>query len=482
MRALIYTRVSQDRAGGRSPAEQETEARAVCAREGWQVAEVVTDSAGASRHSKGHRDGWARARKMVGDRAADVLVTWEASRAQRDLAAYAELRQLCATAGVLWNYSGRTYDMSESGDRFTTGLDALLAEREADETAGRVQRAMRANAVSGRPHGRRLFGYQRVYDPTSGALVTQEPHPDEAGTVAGMFDTYLGGVGIRTIARQLNAAGVTTGTGATWNDPQVRRVLINPAYAARRVHRGEVVGAASWPALVDEERFDRVQVRLVASRTSTTRATGSPKLLTGVGRCGLCGSKVAAIHDRNRRKVYVCRDRFHVGRDMLKLDAFVGAVVVERLERPDVAEALADAAPDDTATVARARAATLRAQLDTAVEEFTAGRLTAATLGRVEAGLVPLIAEAERQARRALVPLEVDVPAHGVRAWWDGLADEVRRSVVGALIAEVVILPTKRGARSFDPDAVRVEWRSGEARAVDRALTAYDVVNPMGTL
>lgn len=458
-RAVIYTRVSQDRAGGRSPAEQEAEARQVCAREGWEVTEVVTDSVGASRHSKGTRNGWTRARAIVADGGVDVLVTWEASRAQRDLAAYADLRQLCASTGVRWSYSGRTYDMSESGDRFTTGLDALLAEREADETADRVRRAMRSNAAQGRPHGRRLFGYQRTYDLTSGALSGQIEHPDEAPVVRRIFDDYLAGSGVRTIARTLNAEQITTGTGAQWNDAQVRRVLVNPAYAARRVHRGEVVGEGDWPALVDADRFERVQARLSAQRTSQTRQRGTARLLTGVGRCGVCGGKVGAGHDRHQRKMYQCRTKFCVARDLVKLDGFVTAVVLARLARPDVVEALAGAAPDPAVEAARDRAAQLRHQLDEAVDEFTAGRLTASTLSKVEAGLVPMIEEAEREARRALVPIDLDVPRTNLEAWWESLTSEVRREVVATLLAAVVILPTTSGKRTFDPEAIRIEWR-----------------------
>lgn len=456
--ALIYTRVSQDRAGGRSPAEQEAEARLVCDREGWDIAEVITDAVGASRHSKGTRAGWKRAQKLVADRKVDVLVTWEASRAQRDLEAYAELRRICAASGVLWNYSGRTYDMTRKDDRFSTGLDALLAEKEAEETAERVQRAMRANAAQGRPHGRRLFGYQRVYDNATGALIGQEPLEEEADVVRRLFREYLGGRGIRTLTTDLNAEGITTGTGATWSDPQIRRVLINPAYAARRVHRGEVVGDASWPALIDAETFDRVQARLVARRTSQTRQVHTARLLSGVGRCGKCGGKVVTIHDRNKRKVYVCREKFEVSRDMLKLDAFVSAVIIERLSRPDVADAMSEA-PNPAVAEARSRATSLAKQLDQAIEEFTAGRLSATTLAKVETKLLPQIAEAEQAARQGLVPIELEVPSDNVAAWWDGLSGEVRREIVGALLSAVVILPTKRGTRGFDPQAVAVEWR-----------------------
>lgn len=458
-RALIYTRVSQDRAEGRSPAEQEAEARQVCEREGWDVTEVVTDSKGASRHSKGTRHGWERARAIVAEGAVDVLVTWEASRAQRDLAAYAQLRELCTAADVKWCYSGKTYDMAESGDRFTTGLDALLAEREADETAERVQRAMRANASAGRPHGRRLFGYQRIYDDTTGALVGQRAHPDEADTVRRIFDTYLAGSGVRTIAKMLNADGITTGTGARWNDMQIRRVLTNPAYIAQRVHQGEVVGAAEWPALVDPERFERVQARLVAQRTSTTRQRGTARLLTGVARCGVCGGKVGAGHDRRQRKMYQCREKFCVARDLVKLDDYVTRVVLERLARPDVTEALADTPPDPAVEQAQIRAVELRGQLQAAVDEFTAGNLTAGTLAKVEAGLIPKIEAAEHEARAGLVPLDLDFPTGDLQAWWDGLTGEVRREVVATLLCAVVINPTATGKRTFDPTAIVIEWR-----------------------
>lgn len=459
-RALIYTRVSQDRAGGRSPAEQELEARQECERQGWDVVDVVTDSVGASRHSKGHRTGWDRAREMVKSGAVDVLVTWEASRAQRDLDAYVQLRQLCAAGGVLWSYSGRTYDLADHDDRFRTGLDALLAEREADEIAHRVQRAMRANAAQGRPHGRRLFGYRRVYDDATGALIGQAEHPDEAPVVRRIFDDYLSGLGIRTIARDLNEDGITTGTGARWLDAQVRRVLINPAYIARRVHRGDVVADGDWPPLVDVDQFDRVQARLASKAANRSRQRGTARLLTGLGRCGVCGGRVHALHDRRGRKFYECGAQFCVARDLAKLDAYVTAVVLERLSLPDVAEALGDAGPSPEVERARQEGAQLRQRLDDVIDQFAAGNLTAATLAKVEGDLLPRIAAADAAVRRGAIPLAIDVPdGTQVDAWWDGLEPEQRREVVGALLAAVVILPVGRGHRTFNPSGVRIEWR-----------------------
>lgn len=35
----------------------------------------------------------------------------------------------------------------------------------------------------------------------------------------------------------------------------------------------------------------------------------------------------------------------------------------------------------------------------------------------------------------------------------------LRREVVNSLLASVTVLPAKPGSRTFDPDAVVVEWR-----------------------
>jgi DNA invertase Pin-like site-specific DNA recombinase len=463
LKALIYTRVSQDRAGGRSPEEQETEARAVCAAEGWTVVEVITDTVGASRRSKGTRAGWTRARKLVASGTVDVLVTWEASRAQRDLKAYAELRDLCVEHDVRWNYSGKTYDMARGDDRFRTGLDALLAEREAEEISERVRRATRANAANGRPHGRRVFGYRRVYDAESGRLIGQVPDEAQAPIVRRVFADYVAGSGPRTIADALQREGISTMTGiGPWTDEHIRRMLRSPAYAGQRVYQGEVIGKADWEPLVDADTWATAQARLAASRAAHPRVRGTDRLLSGVGRCGVCGAKVAVGHDRNKRKVYQCRSGHHVARDMVKLDAYVSAVLVAWLESPSSAEALAGATTvSDEAKAAATELQVLEARRADAVAMYVGGTIEASTLAAVEAELAPAIRAARKATQRDVgAALSVEVPDTGVEEWWIGLSDEVRRSIVGHLLTAVVIGPTHRGRRSFDPDAITIEFRA----------------------
>lgn len=460
MRTLLYARVSHDRTGEqRSVEEQLDDLHKWVDGRGWHVVqEIIDNDVSASRHGKKKRPGWDQVMSMLRNGGVDALAVWEDSRTTRQLGEWTELRDLMRDRGIVLLAQDQVTDFSDAGQALSGGIKAVVSEHEATQAQQRIKRAMRANAAKGRPHGRRLFGYQRVYDPATGVLVGQEPHPDEAPVVQQMFADYLAGTGMRTVARRANEAGITTGTGSHWRDGQVRRLLTNPAYVARRVHDGVVVGSADWPALVDDDVFDRVQARLADQRGSRTRQVATARLLTGVGRCGKCGGKVVAIHDRGVRKVYTCRDKFEVSRDLLKLDAYVSTVIVERLSRPDVAEALSGSGVSPELDPAQQRVRELRGQLDDAVAEFTAGRLTAATLAKVEQGLLPQIEQAERDARKVYVGIDLDVP-DDVQTWWDELTPELRREVVGTMLASVTILPTKRGTRTFDPDAVVIEWR-----------------------
>ena len=226
--ALIYARVSQDRRHGRSVAEQEAECRAWAGREGWRVVDVIVDNdRSASQYPRRTRDGWARVKVAVAAGGLDVLVTWEASRAQRDLDAYLELRRLCAASGVRWAYSGTVYDMSNRVDRFRTGLDALLSEEEVEKTRERILRSVRANAAAGRPHGRVGFGFRREYDPVTRELVGQFHDETQAALIR---EAAAANSGRRVDASDrtgLERSGVPVRAGSAapyrWSAGQIRR-------------------------------------------------------------------------------------------------------------------------------------------------------------------------------------------------------------------------------------------------------------------
>jgi site-specific DNA recombinase len=452
--ALIYTRVSKDRKQTRSTDEQEAECRALCEREGWTVADVLTDNGrSASKYATKSRPAWNEVKRRLTTDGIDVLVTWEASRSNRDLGEFVALRDLCLANDVLLSYSGRTLDMDDTDDSFQASLDAVLGERESNQTRKRILRNVRANATAGRPHGRLLYGYKRTYDPQTGALVGQVPDDTEAEIVREVARRFLYGESIYALTDDLNARGVSD---RPWNPNRVKRILTNPGYTGKRVHQGEVVGDADWEPLIDQSTFDAIAERL--NRPGVRGGTDVRHLLGGIARCGKCGGPMY-VGKAHGKPTYECAPgRGHLTRNQAHLDAYVTTVLLERLATVDFSDLHAE---DPDAVEARAEAARLRKLLDDAALEYGAEKISASMLGKVEADLTPKIKAAEKRARAATVPPNLDeLAGPGVDARWDALTIEQQREVVRVLLTVTVLPTTKpKGSREFDPDAIKLEWR-----------------------
>jgi DNA invertase Pin-like site-specific DNA recombinase len=460
MRAVIYDRVSEDRAQGRSVAEQERDNRQVVERNGWELVGVFTDNdKGASRYSRTARRDWKRLLELLEDRGADVLVTWEASRSTRDLEVYVQLRELCRRGGVLWCYNGRTFDLRRSDDAFSTGLDILLAEKEVDQTRERVLRAVRTNAVNGRPHGKILYGYQRRYDPATRQLLGTVLDEDRTAVVREVARRVLSGETPYSVAQDLNARSVPTPrNGKAWDLVQIKRLCTNPGYIAKRVHRGQVVGDADWPPILDDATHYALVARLNDPARLSRRDGAVQHLLSGIATCGVCGGRVGVGKGRGGYRTYFCVDGFHVSRKESDVDGLVEAVVIGRLSQPDLLDLLTAGESEDV-QAAMSEVREKRARLDSFYDAAAAGQLSAAALARIEARLLPEIEAAQRRAARVTVaPVLGNAAGPQAEARWATLMMPQRREVV-ALLMTVEIMPAGRGARTFDPRTVTIAWR-----------------------
>lgn len=453
MRAVIYTRVSSDpMATGRSVEQQEAECRQICDRNGWTVVQVFTDNdRSASRYARKDRPAYAQVKQAIADSRADVLVLWEGSRAQRDLRDYLKLRDLCAQQGVLYCYSGKVHDLTRTDDRFTTGLDALLAEREADLTRDRVLRAVRANMATGRPYGRTLYGYRRVYDAQTRQFLEQVPHEEHAPVVREAARRVMAGESCRAIALDFNARGIAAPAGGAWDLTQIKRLVIRPAYAGQKVHRGQVVGSGDWPALLDEQTYAACVARLSDPRRRTQRDGSVKHLLSGAGRCGACGGRLRVQKNRSHL-AYLCVPGFCVSMKTTTLENYVTDVILERLSRPDAIDLLSSPASDDQVAQARAERDELTARLESFYEQAAAGQLSSTGLAKMEARLLPQIEAATSRAQPVPVPQvlrDLVGDRTRVRDAWGRLDIAVRREIV-MILMEVRLRPLGRGAKLYE--------------------------------
>ncbi|AUG78068.1 hypothetical protein CFP65_3267 [Kitasatospora sp. MMS16-BH015] len=188
------------------------------------VEEFIDDDRSASRHgANAEREDFERMIEWIETGRLDIAFAWASTRLQRDLAVYVRLRDACAKHGVLWCVGGKVYDLTNKDDRFRTAIDAVIGEREVDELRANVMRSLRANAVAGKPHGKRTYGYRRVYDEHTGAFLRVEKEPAEAKIVKEISERVAGGEAYLRIARDLDRRGVQP-PAPEWTWQQVKRL------------------------------------------------------------------------------------------------------------------------------------------------------------------------------------------------------------------------------------------------------------------
>ncbi len=142
------------------------------------------------------------------------------------------------------------------------------------------------------------------------------------------------------------------------------------------------------------------------------------------------------------------------------MDAYVTEVVLQRRERPDLADLMASEPDADTAA-ALAEAQEKRARLnefyDAAAEPDGP---SPQAIARIEARLLPEIEAAEKRALPKFVsPLVTEVAGSEARERWEQLPITAKREVISTLMT-IRIMPTTPGRRTFDPDSVAIEWKS----------------------
>lgn len=489
-RAGIYCRASSDpKERGLSVETQEEDGRAWCALNGIEVDWVIVDNNySASLWASKERPGYKQVRaNLAGAAPVDILVARDSSRITRDLEAYVQVRSLCAKYKVLWAYNGRLYDLKNTGDRFETGLDALLAERRASEIRDDVVKSVAKRVRTGKPHGKVAYGYTPVYDPHTGAPTGRIEDPETASVVRRIVAAVLAERSIYSICAELDAGSVPApeavrrwrrgveGPSLSWTHRSIRDIARNPTYAGYRTHNGEIKGEGQWPALITAEDHQKVKNILDDPTRRASMSTVARHLLSGIVKCGRCGSTCARSRDgvhgtyqcSGRNKTWRSGSVRCVARRQLPLEGYVVDRLLLMLDTSDGAKMFSE--PTDGA--APSNAARELAELEARLEEFRASAerpdgIPATTLARMEATYGPLIIAAKAQLVPASVPKVVReaLRESDIRAWW---ADEstlmsTKRAMIRALM-EITIHPsTRRGANSgFDASTIQIRWLYG---------------------
>ncbi|MFK4761568.1 recombinase family protein [Microbacterium sp. ZW T5_45] len=482
--AASYARISQ-KVERDKVADQHTQNEQHAAARGYRIVARYTDD-GISALGHKERPDFERMLADAETGAFAVIVATEEERLARNVEEKLELHAACEVAGVVWDTGRDGYvDPATDSGEFMSTVRAAMGRIESRRKARRQRAASDARAAEGAPTARPGYGYRRE----TGRDVVVEA---EAAVIREAARRILDGDSLRSIATDFNARGIAsprTGEQARkaerqdlaapppipWQGITLRQMIRRPSLAGLRTHRGKVVGTFNpelHPPIIDEDTHARIEALLTdPNRAQGTGGRTPVHLLSGLAKCGRCGDTLGGRMKRIPgwkpkpgqkskpvKAAYACGTCHKVRRIQEPVDEFVTEVILRRLEQPDTAQ-LFSQGDEGAAQVARDAIETIDARLATAADQFAEGVLTGDQLRRITERLRNDRTTHERIVAESM-PARVPVDAVGplARQTWAGLHIDSKRAIIDAL-ATVVIEPQGSG-KTFDPDLIRIVWRS----------------------
>jgi DNA invertase Pin-like site-specific DNA recombinase len=493
---VIYDRISDDKADdGHGVLNQRTDLLRRAAARGWTVVaeksdndigvtRSIADALGAGKP----RPGWAEVLRMVDAREVDVVLVWRWDRALREPIDLERLIPRFDAAGVRFAEADGIIDLGTDSGRLAARILVAVAKAEQERKIERQKLANRGAAERGqlRKGGPRRFGWK----PSNG-----EHEPAEAEAIRAACRRLVGGgpkVTISVIEAEWTVRAHAHERGyrpphapfgplpkRAWSDASIRGILLNPANAGLSVYCGEIVAEGKWEAIVSPEMQKAVRAKLDNGPRSVPEGKERRAGRTLLGSLALCqcGAPVQGAPTTRGKPGYRCSAVVlgeadpavaHVKRAAAACDAHVRDTMIKRMRGDDAASLLI--VPDEVdVTALYEEAAAIKLNLEEMAADRAAGLLTRAEqLAGSQRGKKRLaeISNALEDATRHDVLADL-YNAKDRRDMWDTSDLAARRAWIDALMT-VTLLAPGRGAKSFDPATVTIEWkRRRQAEAGD---------------
>lgn len=451
----VYCRISRAADGSTLGVErQEPACRRLVERYGGQVVEPAYVDNDLSAWSGEERPDFER---LLDDTAQDAragrrtgIVVWQADRLIRRWQEAGRILDFAREHGTLLATTGGPIDLETADGRSRFRQLADRAEFESDLKGERLRAMHQQLASSGQPNGgaARPFGFE------SDRVTVRE---DEKALILEATRRLLAGESMRMVVLDWKRRGVLGTGGAPFTHHSLKRVLCSGRVAGYRDHLGKLHPAA-WPALVDRGDWEALRA-LLGKRKGQQPARRY--LLTGFVVCGRCGAKLTAQPRAGGQRSYECKACFRIVRQAEPMEDYVRDQVLDALAGPGLElmgrrAAVPAWSPAVLAGRLEADSAKLGA-LETLKDDLDD---YPAQVARIQARI-----ELARRglAQHAAAGVLADLPGTTtqLRAAWERWSLDKRRAVLAEVIARVVALPARRGAR-WDPDTVEIPpdgWR-----------------------
>ncbi|MGW4695131.1 recombinase family protein [Kitasatospora cineracea] len=469
-KAILLVRISDDREGEEKGVKrQEVDCRAHAQRLGWGIAQVVfiedcppgvviENSISAFKRRKVKlpdgkqalrvvRPGFRLCLELLNTGAVDGFIAYDLDRVCRDPRDLEDLIDVVEQRRVPVTSVSGSLRLASDADITMARVMVAVANKSSRDTSRRVARKHEELAETGKPAGGGLrpFGYE-----PDGITIRQH----EAGAIKTMAKLLLDGESIHGVVRHLNEQGPPPAYAKAWTTRGVKNTLSSPRVTGLRVFRGEVVGEAAWPAILDRATWDRVQVALKERRKLPGEDNALVRWLTGVLVCGLCGAGLVGSGPKADLRYWCATTRKGCGKisiNAVRAEAEIERQMLQYLAAPTVIAAMKGTFTDDAMSAARAELAADEKQL-----KELAGMWARRELTFPEYSEARTIINERIQGSRALLGSVIPGVVRTLLAGdpveeWGNLDPTRRREVVRAVTSGYRVLPASEGQRRFEP-------------------------------
>ncbi|MGW7440614.1 recombinase family protein [Streptomyces sp. NPDC054849] len=476
-RAVLLVRISDDKAqDAAGVGRQEEDGYALAARLGWTITEVVVenDTSAFKRRKvklidgttalRTVRPGFRRILEMLASGEHDGFLAYDLDRVARDPRDLEDLIDIVESRRPhipVESVSG-SMRLANDADITMARVMVAIANKSSRDTARRVARKHQELARDGKPGGGGFRGYGftasgREVDPVEAVIVREigdrilgewAEHPAPASVDPAV------GESLYAIADDLQRRGVPTVTGVPWNSRTVQSIVAKASVAGLRAHRGEVVGPATWDAIIPVEKWERIRARLAERSNPADRSL--KRWLGGVLHCSLCGHQLKGSHGNGGLRYWCATPSGGCGKIAIKAESSeeeVSRQVLELLSKPNVLTQLKHLATSEVTEDARRELAEDEEQLKELARMWAHKRM-----GFGEYTEARKIIEKRVKESRALMSSSAPRALRGLLAGdvakgWAKLGPGDKREVVLLLVRGYEVTPFDRTkGRRFDPD------------------------------
>ena len=322
--AAIYARISQDTLGlGLGIDRQEADCRKLAASKGWPVARVFIDNDVSAFDRRKKRLGYEAMMVELQAQRFDAVVVYNIDRLYRQPRELEDLIDLCEDGNLDFATCSGDIDLGTPDGLFMARMMVNVANKSSADASRRIKRKAIETAQSGRPNGgRRPYGFQADH-------ITHDEH--EADVIREATRSLLEGNSLRGVCRQLSDRGDFGANGRPWQAMTMGRMLLSSRLIGRREHKQTGLHDAVWKPIITE--LQQIQLRAILTRRGERVGAPARYLLSGLLRCGVCGSRMQHRPAWRRNKpIYLCpgqpRGYNCVSITADKADAFVADAII----------------------------------------------------------------------------------------------------------------------------------------------------------